>query len=278
MFCFKCGKKLPDNASFCNCCGTKIPTKLAEAPPINQNKAAENKNAAVPYVSTEKIQVEQPKNTYTTDTQSAQQTHSAPATKNGQKKSIVPLVVIGAIALVVVAAVIVFIIFFAGGKKDGDNGEHSSNTSNTTTTASEKETATTGDTNDAVELIDNVPAANGHYTTKDLAGYIGWTADKIRDAFGYVTPSLVSYNYYYNYDNMQFTIIDVGGVSEVKADADIVEFKGEALNKTYDELIKLLGTPIYTYSDRMGYIMNQAGYAPTHKKSCIICSLKTDTK
>lgn len=281
MFCFKCGKNLPDNALFCNYCGAKISTKPAETPPVEQNETAENKNAVAPNKSVEKMHGVQPQNTYdpvnAAVQQSVQQPYSTPAEGNSQKKNMGLPITIGASALFIVAAIILLIIFIANNdKSSNDNAANSPSTSDITTTAPSKEETTNTDISDdadapddGMELIDNVPAANGHYTTKDLAGYIGWTGDEITNAFGYIMPNLVSQvNLYYTYDNISFTLIDEDGVSEVSADADIVEFRGETLNKTYDELTNLLGVPVYEsisyeggqISGRMGYLMNQNLY------------------
>lgn len=284
MFCFKCGKQLPDNALFCNYCGTKIPQKATETPPpIVQNETVENKSTFASNETAEEKQAEQPQNTYSpvnvVATQSTQQTYSTPAVENGQKKSLVLPIVIGASALAVVTAIIVLIIFVANiGKNNNDDAVNTSSTYEATiTTISPPEEETTTNTDspedteepeDRTELIDDVPAANGHYTTKDLGGYMGRTGEEITNEFGSIMAWQTSLNVTYEYDNMTFLIVDDYGVTEIEADADIVEFKGETLDKTYDELIRLLGTPLYDYVRYDGgqiigsvnYVMNENLY------------------
>lgn len=281
MFCFKCGKQLPNNALFCNYCGAKIPQKAIKTSAVVQNEALENKNSVASNETAEKKQAEQAQNMYNTVSaatpHTVQQPYSVLVERKGQKKSMVLPIVIGASALAIVAAIIVLIVFVANiGENNNDNATNSFSTSEVTTTAPpEEETIITTDNSEdteesenRIELIDDVPAANGHYTTKDLGGYMGRTGDEITNEFGSIMAWQTSLNVTYEYDNITFWIVDDYGVTEIQANADIIEFKGETLDKTYDELISLLGTPLYDYVRYDGgqiigsinYLMNENLY------------------
>ena len=151
MFCFKCGKKLPDNAMFCNYCGAKVPQKPAETLHVEQ-ETVENKNAAIP--------------------QSVQRSYSTSAVGSNQKTSKSLPVVIGTSALLIVTVIVVLIVFATNiGKSSNNDAINSFGTSNGVSGSGNVNSGNTlTDTVTLKQFLDSGPKV-GFYGTPNKSDY-----------------------------------------------------------------------------------------------------------
>ena len=190
--------------------------------------------------------------------------NTADTAKSRKKRTAVIAAICSAAAAAVIAMAIILPILFSGSKEDISDAaadayiSSDSSSSEPEITEADEPDEEDNEPEDEPEdepeevrapLIDDIPAASGHYTAKDLGKYIGRTSDEITNEFGFTMAWLYSQvNASYEYDDVTFWVIDDYGVTKIVIDADIVEYKGETLDKPYDELVNLLGTPFYDYT------------------------------
>lgn len=100
MYCRECGKKLPDNAKFCNGCGTK--TKLFEEPTIEEKKEEIKVEEKEPVVEEPKVEEKVIEEVKVEETPKVEETHQVKQVVTPTKKSnMSPLHVILIVAIVV---------------------------------------------------------------------------------------------------------------------------------------------------------------------------------
>lgn len=205
---------------------------------------------------------------------------SLPVNKKSAKKA--PIIIAMSAVLAVIAIIAVFLYFNSNSDKKDDELILSTNTntiSDITTVANVDETSENGytlGTNDVIDDVDDkIGAQEGHYTVKDLAQYFNCTSDEIAKRLGEPTDvslfSQVNLRYFYG-DSLSFLWVGTEGVplSQITVSASVLERNGEALNKTSEELISLLGVPKnenYIYDENgqisghtMEYLLNKNVY------------------
>lgn len=271
MFCYKCGKELPDDSEFCYECGTKQPannTASYSAP----DQAVTGKSVPTQHsesVSSDKIDIVQPYQ------RSYNNPMPLPANKKFTKKA--PIIIAVAAILAVIAIIAVFLF---NGRDDKPTLPTTTNANSDITTVSnvgaDSESSYTSESNDVIDIADdNVGAQEGHYTVKDLAQYFGFTSDEITERLGEPTDvslfSQVNLRYFFG-DELCFLWVGGDGapLSQITVSASILERNGETLDKTVEELIAILGVPKnenYIYDENgqisghtMEYLLNKNAY------------------